>query len=218
MLADSHNGQEPHRSPPLMQQGSMEATMWLTWVLWPLTHPQCNPMREDGISLVTFHRWNSRGSDKLLGRKLTWRPVAWSKRYIYSLWHVRNVWKCWGCPIGNWDAKFDFSSEAEVSCKITFPQDQLEAKLEHEATTEGIFLSDNEKVFSALTVSIDFYQKWEVSWVDEWSSHFFTEFCKRTRIVWTQLWGNERMSIGNDGGPSLESVYYIWLCFLQTGR
>lgn len=168
------------------------------------------------VSLVPFHRWNNWGSDKLLSRKLTWRKLASNKRCIYSLWHVGSVWKCWVCPIGNWDAKSDFSFKAQVSHKITFPQDQLEAELEHEKTAEGIFLSDNEKVFSALTMSRDFYQKWKASWVDEWSSHFCTKFCKRTGIVWTELWGNERMSIENNddddtyyfaGGLSLESVY-----------
>lgn len=42
-----------------------------------------------------------------------------------------------GLPIGNWDAKFDFSCKAEVSCKITFPQNQLEAELEREKAAEG---------------------------------------------------------------------------------
>lgn len=42
-----------------------------------------------------------------------------------------------GLPIGNWDAKFDFSCKADVSCKITFPQNQLEAELECEKAAEG---------------------------------------------------------------------------------
>lgn len=166
------------------------------------------------VSLVPFHRWNSGGSDKLLSRKLTWRKLAWNKRYIYSLWHVGSVWKCWVCPIGSWDAKFDFSSKAEVPRKITFPQDQLEAELEHEETAEGIFLSDNEKVFSALTMSTGFYQKWKVSWVDEWSSHFCTKFCKRTRIAWTQLWGNERMSIENNDDD--DGYWEVGIFFLHV--
>lgn len=165
-LANNHNGLEPQISS-VTQQGSVEATVWLTWVLWPFIHSQNNPMREDVLT-GSISQMKSGGSNKLRCRKPTWRNLAWNKRCVYSLWHVGSTWKCWVCPIGNRDAKFDFSCKAEVSCKITFPQDQLEAELEHEETAEGIFLSDNEKVFSALTMSVDcvtkdFYQKWETS-------------------------------------------------------
>ena len=78
---------------------------------------------------------------------------------------------CWVCPVKNWGATFDFSFKDEASCRITFPQDQMRTELEHADIAEGSFLSDNEKVYLALTTSTvcvtkDLYPNWKVSSVD----------------------------------------------------